>query len=146
MGNPHRTIRNELSILTTEVPIRLSRCLQSLPEQLKNEETKIRMRHVDLLLHRHSSENLRLRSKIVGFLRSFLSEEGFVDVQTPILAGGVGGAVARPFYTEATECNDRQLALRIAPELWLKRLILGGFEKVYEIGPSFRNEGTLGMY
>ncbi|KAL9633843.1 MAG: hypothetical protein Q9164_004446 [Protoblastenia rupestris] len=110
-------------------------------EQLKNEETKIRMRHVDLLLHRRSSENLRLRSKIVGFLRSFLSEEGFVDVQTPILADGVGGAVARPFYTEATEFDDRQLALRIAPELWLKRLILGGFEKVYEIGPSFRNEG-----
>ncbi|KAL9104158.1 MAG: hypothetical protein Q9163_000857 [Psora crenata] len=140
-GHPHRTPRNELSVLATELPLRLSRCLQALPEQLTNEETRIRNRHVDLLIHRRSSEILRLRSRILEFLRYFLTEEGFVDVQTPIIAAEAGGAVARPFHTHSTEFEGRRLALRIAPELWLKRLILGGFEKVYEIGPSFRNEG-----
>ncbi|KAL9128232.1 MAG: hypothetical protein Q9217_003048 [Psora testacea] len=140
-GHPHRTLRNEISVLATELPLHLSRCLQALPEQLANEETKIRNRHVDLLIRRRAPEILRLRSGILDFLRSFFTEEGFVDVQTPILADGAGGAVARPFHTHAMEFGDRQLALRIAPELWLKRLILGGFEKVYEIGPSFRNEG-----
>lgn len=89
---------------------------------------------------------LHLRSKILEFLRGHLTDQGFLDVQTPILADGAGGAVARPFHTHATEFDGRQLALRIAPELWLKRLILGGFEKVYEIGPSFRNEGVFVMF
>ena len=145
-GYPTRTPRNELSIQATELPLRLSRCTQSLPEQLTNEETKIRSRHVDLLINRRTSEILRLRSRILRYMRQFFTEEGFVDVQTPILADGAGGAVARPFHTRATEFEDRQLSLRIAPELWLKRLILGGFEKVYEIGPSFRNEGEFAVH
>lgn len=74
-------------------------------------------------------------------MRNFLLQDGFVDVQTPILADTAGGAVARPFTTYATEFADKQLSLRIAPELWLKRLVIGGLERVFEIGPSFRNEG-----
>lgn len=65
-----------------------------------------------------------------------------MEVSTPVLASTAGGAIARPFYTSATEFPERQLSLRIAPELWLKRFVVGGFDKVFEIGPSFRNEGT----
>ena len=101
----------------------------------------MRNRPVHLLIERRPAEILRLKSEILKFLRHYLSAEGFVDVQTPILADAAGGAIARPFHTTATEFSDRKLALRIAPELWLKKLIIGGFEKIYEIGPSFRNEG-----
>lgn len=125
-----------------ELPQLLSICVQPLPTELKNEETRIRNRHVDLLIHRRSADVIRMRSAITRSLRDYLSNDGFLEVQTPILADGAGGAVARPFHTTATEFEGRQLAMRIAPELWLKRLILGGFEKVFEIGPSFRNEGT----
>ena len=101
----------------------------------------MRNRHLDFLLNPELADIVRLRSEITKFLRQWLSDEGHIEVQTPILADGAGGAVARPFHTSATEFQDRRIALRIAPELWLKRLILGGFERVYEIGPSFRNEG-----
>ena len=141
-GIPHRTARNELSILATELPQLLSRCIQALPDNIQNQETKMRNRHVDLLLNPRPGDMIRLRSGITNFLRQFLSENGHVEVQTPILADAAGGAVAKPFHTIATEFQDRRISLRIAPELWLKRLILGGFEKVFEIGPSFRNEGS----
>jgi lysyl-tRNA synthetase, class II len=84
---------------------------------------------------------LLIRHKVIRALRGFLEDRNFVEVQTPILAGSAGGASARPFITTATEFPQRELSLRIAPELWLKRLIIGGMSKVYEIGPSFRNEG-----
>ena len=142
-GFPHRTSRNELSVQATELPQLLSRCSQFLPEDLKDQETRMRNRHVDLLLNPWLSDTIRLRAKIIQFLRQYLSDDGHIEVQTPILADTAGGAVARPFTTTATEFQDRQISLRIAPELWLKRLILGGFEKVFEIGPSFRNEGKL---
>lgn len=116
-------------------------CLHQLPEKVENDETNIRNRHVDLLLNPEASKKIRLRSAILSFLREFLSTRGFVDVQTPILSSSAGGAVARPFLTSATEFSERKLALRISPELWLKRLIVGGMDQVYEIGPSFRNEG-----
>ena len=96
---------------------------------------------MDFLLNPQLADIVRLRSEITKFLRQWLSDEGHTEVQTPILADAAGGAVARPFYTSATEFQDRRIALRIAPELWLKRLIMGGFERVFEIGPSFRNEG-----
>ena len=96
---------------------------------------------MDFLLNPEAANILRLRSEITKFLRLWLSDEGHTEVQTPILADAAGGAVARPFHTSATEFQDRRLALRIAPELWLKRLIMGGFDRVFEIGPSFRNEG-----
>lgn len=74
-------------------------------------------------------------------MREFFLNRSFMEVSTPIIGSVAGGAVARPFYTSATEFPERQLSLRIAPELWLKRLVVGGFDKVFEIGPSFRNEG-----
>lgn len=94
-----------------------------------------------MLIDPRPAQILHLRSEILKFMRNFLLQDGFVDVQTPILADTAGGAVARPFTTHATEFEDRELSLRIAPELWLKRLIIGGLERVFEIGPSFRNEG-----
>ena len=118
--------------------------MQPLPHDVKDMETLIRNRHLSLLLDTRSSDIIQLRSEIINFLRHYLLDEGHIEVQTPILADAAGGAVARPFQTSATEFSDRQIALRIAPELWLKRLILGGFEKIFEIGPSFRNEG--GVY
>ena len=140
-GVPHRTLRNELSLQATELPQLLSKCTQELPVELKDKVARMRFRHVDLLLDPYLPDVFRLRAEIIKFLRQYLADEGHVEVQTPILADSAGGAVARPFTTSATEFSDRQIALRIAPELWLKRLILGGFDKVFEIGPSFRNEG-----
>lgn len=102
----------------------------------------MRNRHMDFLVNPKLADMVRLRSEITKFLRRWLSDEGHIEVQTPILADTAGGAVARPFRTSATEFQDRQISLRIAPELWLKRLVVGGFERVFEIGPSFRNEGT----
>ena len=144
-GFPHRSPRNELSVQATELPQLLSRCMQPLPHDVKDMETLIRNRHLDLLLNTRSSDIIQLRSEITNFLRHYLLDEGHIEVQTPILADAAGGAVARPFKTSATEFSDRQIALRIAPELWLKRLILGGFEKIFEIGPSFRNEGKVDL-
>lgn len=85
---------------------------------------------------------VRTRSAIVQYLRQCLLDRSFMEVDTPIIASVAGGAIARPFATTASEFPDRQLSLRIAPELWLKRLVIGGFDKIFEIGPSFRNEGV----
>jgi lysyl-tRNA synthetase, class II len=104
-------------------------------------ETRVQNRHADLLVNQRASDTLKLRSHIVQYLRTFLISKNFLEVQTPILADGVGGAVARPFMTRATEFIDKTLSLRIAPEIWLKRLVLGGMDRVFEIGPAFRNEG-----
>ena len=98
-------------------------------------------RHLDLLLNPRSMDIIQLRAGINQFLREFLIDDGHVEVSTPILADTAGGAVARPFQTSATEFPHRQIALRIAPERWLKRMLLGGFERSFEIGPCFRNEG-----
>ena len=141
-GIPHRTSTNELSVLATEIPQLLSPCTQHLPEALSR-ESQVRNRHVDFLLNPQLAGIVRLRAKITKFLRQSLSDQGHIEVQTPILADTAGGAVARPFHTSATEFQDRQIALRIAPELWLKRMVMGGFERVFEIGPSFRNEGRV---
>ena len=127
--------------MATDIPQCLSRCIPPLPDDLHNQETKMRNRHVDFLLRSQPGDMIRLRSDITRFLRRFLIDQDHLEVQTPILADAAGGAVARPFRTSATEFGNRQIALRIAPELWLKRLILGGFDRVFEIGPSFRNEG-----
>ncbi|RDW87647.1 lysine--tRNA ligase [Coleophoma crateriformis] len=141
LGTPERTRRGELSISATELPRLLSPSLARLPTKLEDRETRVRNRHADLLVNDLAAHTLRARSHIIQYLRDFLLEDNFLEVQTPIIADGAGGAVARPFTTAATEFPDKQLALRIAPEIWLKRLILGGMERVFEIGPSFRNEG-----
>ncbi|KAI1399223.1 lysyl-tRNA synthetase [Hypoxylon fuscum] len=140
-GTATRTDTGELTLKAAELPSLLSPGLAPLPEQLVDQETMVLNRHVDLLVNRRTSDTFRLRSHIIRCLRDFFHEKDFLEVQTPILADYAGGAAARPFRTSSTEFPQRELALRIAPELWLKRLVVGGNDKVFEIGPAFRNEG-----
>jgi lysyl-tRNA synthetase, class II len=141
LGHPHRTNRGELSLKATSLPILLSPCLHDFPDTRSSLDREFQDRHTELLSFPQASDILRARSAIIQHVRSFLLSRFYLEVQTPILASSAGGAVARPFTTIATEFQSRPLSLRIAPELWLKRLILGGLDRVFEIGPSFRNEG-----
>lgn len=129
--------------MATQLPDLLSPCLHDLPTELQNPETRIRHRHIDLQVNRRALQILHLRSSIISEIRKYLKRVGFVEVQTPILENSAGGAIARAFATKAVEFPDRHIELRTAPELWLKRLILGGFEKIFELGPCFRNEGVI---
>lgn len=140
-GHMYVTERGELSIRAAKLPEILTPCLASLPRTLEDRETRVRNRHVDLLVNREAVETLRLRSHIIQYLRDFLLKDQFLEVQTPLITDKASGAVAKPFTTFATEFPDKQLALRIAPEIWLKRLVIGGLDRVFEIGPAFRNEG-----
>ncbi len=122
----------------------LSKSLRPLPEKwhgLKDIQTRYRQRYVDLIASPEVKEIFMARSKIIGAIRSLLSEKGFLEVETPMMHPIAGGAAGRPFKTHHNE-YDTDLFLRIAPELYLKRLIVGGFEKIYEINRSFRNEGV----
>ena len=112
-----------------------------MPLVTKEQDLSPYERHVQLLSNQLSRDILRARASIIQYVRNFFLDRSFMEVNTPILASTVGGAVAQPFHTSATEFPERQLSLRIAPELWLTRLVIGGFDKVFEIGPSFRNEG-----
>lgn len=141
-GHPHRTGRGQLSLMITEMPILMSPSLHQIPEALDDPETRARRRHVDMLVNPATIQTLRVRHIIERAMHDFFNEKDFVKVNTPILQSGAGGAVARPFETEATELQGETLNLRIAPELWLKRLVVGGMERVYELGPVFRNEGV----
>jgi len=121
----------------------LGKALYPLPEKwfgLKNEEIKYRKRYLDLLINPETKEKFRKRSLFIKYLRDFLIEKGFMEVETPILQEVAGGAVAKPFKTRHNALNQNYY-LRIAPELYLKRLIVGGFEKVFEFSRNFRNEG-----
>ena len=146
-GYGYRTNSGELSIMATSLPRVLSPCLHHFPvgnrqqESPQEEDTAVFGKHVQLLAQPESLNVLLARSEIIHRVRTFFRSRDFVEVETPILSASAGGASARPFETSATEFPDRKLALRIAPELWLKRLVLGGMERIFEIGPSFRNEG-----
>lgn len=140
-GVPIRTKRGELSLNATRLPIILTPALASLPTTLDDPERRIKNRHADTLVNQRVADTLRLRSHIIQYLRNFFLSDNFLEVQTPIIAEDAGGAVARPFTTVATEFSNKTLSLRIAPEIWLKRLVLGGMDRVFEIGPAFRNEG-----
>lgn len=94
-----------------------------------------------MLANQDATRTILRRSQIIGQMRDFLKRRGYVEVQTPVLSDGAGGAIARAFETSATEFSNKQLSLRVAPELWLKRLVLGGLDRVFEIGTCFRNEG-----
>lgn len=121
----------------------LAKSLRPLPEKwhgLKDAEERFRRRYLDLLMNDEVGERFRLRSAIVGAVRAFFDREGFLEVETPMLQPIAGGALARPFATHHNAL-DVDLYLRIAPELYLKELLVGGFERVYELGKSFRNEG-----
>ncbi|KAL8924315.1 MAG: hypothetical protein Q9208_004096 [Pyrenodesmia sp. 3 TL-2023] len=103
-------------------------------QELQNQEARIRNRHVDLQVNPRAAHILRLRSSIITSIRSFLESRGYLEMQTPILANSAGGAIARAFETNAIEFPERHIKLRTAPELWLKRLVLGGFDKIFELG------------
>ncbi|KAL4869156.1 hypothetical protein BDV12DRAFT_168367 [Aspergillus spectabilis] len=140
-GKPHRTSRGELTVSATELPKLLSPCLHDVPLDAKEHENSPYARHVQFLADQTAVDIVKARSAIIQYLRQFFVDRSFMEVNTPILNSIAGGAAARPFHTSATEFPDRRLSLRIAPELWLKRLVVGGFDRVFEIGPSFRNEG-----
>lgn len=141
-GKVFRTKRGEISIHAQKVTL-LSKAMRPLPEKfhgLTNVETRYRQRYLDLVMNPDVRQVFVTRSKIIRFMREFLEEREFLEVETPTLHSVAGGAAARPFNTHHNAL-DLDLYLRIALELPLKRLIVGGFEKVFEIGRTFRNEG-----
>ncbi|KAK4084544.1 uncharacterized protein Triagg1_1024 [Trichoderma aggressivum f. europaeum] len=141
-GIATRTNTGQLSLEARELPELLSPSMEQVPEKLTDPKTKMQERHVDMLVNRDVVDILRLRAEIMKRMRDYFHSKRFLEFQTPILAENAGGAVARPFVTRATEFRGKDLALRIAPELWLKRLVVGGVDKVFEMGPAFRNEGV----
>jgi len=140
-GFPIRTKSGEPTLKATELPELISPAMEQIPDRLTDPKTKMQERHLDMLVNKDVTDVLRLRAEVLRFMREHFYSKRFLEFQTPILAENAGGAVARPFVTRATEFRNKDLALRVAPELWLKRLVVGGVDKVFEIGPSFRNEG-----
>jgi lysyl-tRNA synthetase class 2 len=142
-GTAMKTRKDELSLKVDGVRL-LAKCIRPLPEKfhgLVDEEQRRARRYLDLVANRDSLDTFVARSKAVSAIRRFLEDRGFLEVETPVLQPIYGGAAARPFVTHHNEL-DQQLYLRIATELYLKRLIVGGMERVFEIGPNFRNEGV----
>jgi lysyl-tRNA synthetase class 2 len=143
VGRPAKSRRGEPSLMVDELTV-LARNTSPLPDTfhgLTDQETRYRKRYLDLLMNEESRELFLLRARVVAAIRRFLDEEGFVEVETPVLQPRYGGAFAHPFVTHSNEL-DADLYLRIATELYLKRLIVGGLERVYEIGKDFRNESV----
>src|SRR4029079_9094008 len=137
-----RTKRGELSVAASKVEL-LTKCLHPLPEKwhgIKDIELRYRKRYLDLLMSREQRELFRKRTVFTRAMRKFMDDHGFLEVETPVLEQVPGGADARPFVTHHNTL-DADLYLRISLELHLKRLIVGGYDKVYELGRVFRNEG-----
>ncbi len=142
-GTVFRTRKGELSVRTAEIRL-LAKCLHPLPEKwhgLGDTELRYRRRYVDLITSESTRETFRRRSRAIDLTRSFFVERGFLEVETPMMQGLPGGAIARPFRTHH-HALGMDMYLRVAPELNLKRLVVGGFERVFEINRNFRNEGV----